>query len=787
MVNMPETTTLPHRIHPAAFAHFDALPMGIFIIDADYRLRYWNRCLENWTRLRADELMGTSARVALPALDRADCSQRIQDVFRHRAPAVFSPQLHAPIVPCEVRPGVPRVQAATVTALTADDGSTLAVFSLQDVTDLTLRLEQSRIAGAELARAKELAERANRAKTEFLATMSHEIRTPMNGILGMASLLWESPLTPQQRKHVEIFRRSGERLLGLITDLLDLSRIESGRLQLEEVGMDLEETISRCVELIEPLAREKAVLLEVIMTPRPDGLYLGDPGRLQQVLMNLLGNAVKFTEVGMVRLAVEGLPAQGEDHSRWRFTVADTGMGIPSDQIEQIFEDFVQGDSSTTRRASGTGLGLAIARRIVNCMGGRLEVVSIVGSGSEFSFETEFRNAGRKRAEASAPVRDFFGSRVLLMDANETNRALVAESLRLWGFSVTETASLAQAHDALRQAEINQQPFVLAAADSGSLRGDARFGLALALRPAGSSMPLLLMTSDPEPLETARYRNLGIAAYGVKPLSRPELLGLVQDALRVGCGRTPARSPKPLRILIAEDSADNRLLVEAYLSTTHHQLAFAHDGQAAVEQFRNASLAEAPFDVVLMDIQMPLLDGLGAAQAIRGWEQARRERPAIIIALSASVLAHDRELALAAGCDEHLSKPLSKEALIDRLNYWERAGRAAPIPLPVPPGLEHIAPGYLDNRRHEVAEFERLRQAGDWEGIRALAHQLKGSGESYGLAPLSRLGGTLEQAAQRQDAPGVDETLSELASFVSRVRLVAPGHAPAGMKETKPG
>jgi PAS domain S-box-containing protein len=510
-----------------------------------------------------------------------------------------------------------------------DRGRTLqGVFaSARDVT------ERKRVEG-ELQRAKAMAESASQTKSDFLASMSHEIRTPMNAIIGIAYLLAKTPLTALQDKYVKIFSRAGENLLHLINDILDLSRVEALQLDLERTGFALDELLGKVREIIAVRAQEKGLALECVVAPGVPGNLLGDPTRLQQVLLNLLGNAVKFTEAGKVSLKVGSeLGAGGAPFLR--FTIADTGIGIPRDKLDAVFERFTQADASTTRRFGGTGLGLTISRRLVELMGGQIEVESEVGKGSEFTF--------------SVP-------------------------LEAWAGGV------------------------------------------------------------PGPIEL--------------PL--------------------PSLPIEALRILLVEDSADNRTITLAYLEGSPHVIDIADNGATACEKF-----ASGAYDVVLMDRQMPVMDGLAATRAIRKWEIANERTPTPIIALTAAALKGDREMCLAAGCTGFLTKPIKQAVLLQAIQ--DRAighiVQKATFVVNANPKFADLIPGFLQNRRQDARSMEEALARGDFNVLLRLGHDMKGAGTSYGFEGISRIGAGLEAAGAAADDVVSRRWLGELSKYLEEVEV----------------
>jgi two-component system, sensor histidine kinase and response regulator len=518
-----------------------------------------------------------------------------------------------------------------------------------------------------LIAAREAAEAASRAKSEFLSSMSHDIRTPMNVVLGMAQLLAETDLSEYQRHYLEIMVANGNSLLDLINSILDLAKIESGRMQFENSEFDLTELIDKTISTLSVHAHSKGLELAARIAPGVPERLVGDPLRLRQILLNLLGNAIKFTELGDVVLEVDNV-LHSHEVIELEFSVADSGIGIPPDKLDSIFSNFTQADSSTTRKYGGSGLGLAIAHRLVGMMGGRLSVQSELHKGSRFSFGTRFGLAPHNSSSPTAV--DLTGYRVLIVDTNPINRQVAREMLAGCGAEIAEAW---QGHESLieiRRATGVDGPYQIVLLDMRMPVMDG-FEALRRLQDEGHSLKRLIpmLSSDELKMQINRLQELGLGTYLVKPITQralydtilPLLEGIRSDAAKMGPVRSaPVHQMVAKRILVAEDSPDNRLVIAAFLCREPHQVDLAQDGNEAFERF-----IAHPYDLVLMDVQMPVMDGLDATRAIRQWELKHGRVPTPIVALTAYALEEDVRRALAAGCNLHMSKPLRKQALIE--------------------------------------------------------------------------------------------------------------------------
>jgi len=755
---LEEATTIYHSL-------VESLPINVFRKDREGRVIFCNQHFCDTLDKPLKEILGCT--------DYELFSPELADKYCKDDRWVLNSGL--PFHDIEEHPGVDG-EAVYVEVLKAPitdgDGAKVGIQGMfWDVTTRK-RAEQA------LREAKELAESANQAKSDFLANVSHEIRTPLNAIIGMTDLLLDSNIDSGQREYLSMVQQSGESLLGLINDILDFSKIEAGKLELDAISFNLADRFSDTMRTLAVRAHAKDLELLMRVDPELPERLIGDIGRLRQILVNLVSNAIKFTKAGEVQVRVD-LKSIQNDMACVLIQVSDTGIGIPEDKQSVIFREFEQADSSTTRQFGGTGLGLAIASRLVGLMGGRLDIRSQVGVGSQFFFELSFPLDQNFIAESSTA--DLAGLNVLVVDDNQTNLSILSELLQHWGMRPHVAGDAEKGIQLFRQSELEKQPISVVLSDvKMSIHDGLEMAAWVRSEPTGIDLPIILMTSGGRHRESDSQRDLNVFAQLLKPLKASDLRETITAALGK---RVPVSDPKvsatederpsSLSILLAEDNPVNQRLAIGLLEKHGHRVEVVGNGRDCVRRFQ-----ESTFDLILMDVQMPEMDGLEATQAIRELEQDTYERIPII-AMTAHAMAGDRDRCLGMGMDDYLPKPIRIQELMQALgenlddSQIARQGFVVPSQLVDWKDAHETVGGdrellldliqvFIEERDNMLGQIKQAIESGNPAALRLSAHALKGAMDHLGAKSLASLARKLEVLGESKVTAGAQDWYDQL-------------------------
>jgi PAS domain S-box-containing protein len=757
----------------------------IWSIDVEGCVMYANPAVEDIIGYPPEELLGTRILCHLHEEQRAHVEARLSELVTQKG--TWSNLL----MRWRHKDGSDRYTQSSAVPILDESGELIGYRgSDHDITLLKI-YEQN------LEEAKHKAEAASQAKSEFLANMSHEIRTPMNGVIGLTSLVLNTDLSAQQREYLELMKSSADSLLRLLNDILDFSKMEARKLELEPIEFDVREAVGNTLKTFAAAASERQIELTCHVGPTVPALLVGDPGRLAQIIVNLTGNALKFTRQGevVVRVAAEPQADNSTLSTLLHISVADSGIGMTEEQQATVFQAFQQADSSTTRQFGGTGLGLSIVSQLVALMDGSIHVESALGKGTTFHVAVRLGVPERQPLSAvSQQPQALKNMPVLVVDDNRSNRLILAEILTSWGMRPALAAGGAQALEEMRQQAALGTPFPLVLLDAGMPQVDG-FDVASAIKaaPELDSACVMMLSSSDASAEIARCKELGVTCFVRKPVKQSELFDAIVTAAKIA--PRPAASPsedtalllatpaRKLNVLVAEDHPVNQVLIAAILNGRGHAFSIANNGLEVLRLLERTPGGHPPFDVVLMDGQMPVMDGYQAAREIRLRERSTGQHLRII-AVTANAMKDDRDKCMAAGMDDYVTKPIDADQLLERLESvspvpggLKQAAVATPSPATIEAFavdaalqrtrgkrtlLRQLVQMLLQDLPDTLAEFESALSADDARLVERTAHRLRGAAFTVCAEPLAAAAAELELAARNGDLTRMQERAGEL-------------------------
>lgn len=748
-------------------AILDSSPFAIIAIDNYGLITTFNPAAEDLLSYESAEVIGRNPSLFHLPEEVANMATKLTEEFNETVPVGFE------TITFLARKGIVKPENWTFIKKTGERFTVKLSISPQknlqgEITgfigmafDVTKQMEDER----DLIETRELALAGTKAKTEFLANMSHEIRTPMNAIMGMAELLTETPLNEEQKKYVMIFRQAGESLLNIINDILDLSKIEAGHFELDSISFDVSSLIKKSVDIMALKAHQKQLELIVDVEDNIQNHLVGDPNRLRQILLNLLGNAIKFTKRGEVLLRISGKVNLGKQILK--IEIQDTGIGMSEDQLQKLFRRFEQADNSITREFGGTGLGLSIVSKLLDLMGGKIQVTSSAGIGTRFTIELSLPIDSTKHDDSFKI--DLKGKSVLIIDDTKNNRYILKKILESQGAFVDEAEDGESGLEFIKTKADQGKPYELILLDC-RMPGIDGFVVAETIKKNThlSGSILMMLASDNRPGDIAKAKTLNLKSFLIKPILKEELLLSISRALNESVQTIEAYSEikeiaeeKPLKILLVDDNFENRLVIKSFLKNFPWKIDEAKNGVEALNLFKSGS-----YDIVLMDMQMPIMDGYTATQEIRKYELEESVRPTPVLALTAFAMREEIEKSLDAGCHNHVSKPVSKNGIINSIKEV-----TSDIIVTADKDLEDLIPDYLKNRSLEVLKLKEALHANDLKLIQEIGHKLRGSAGSYGFEDLSVIGKEIEENSKAGNKIIVRQMINQYELYLARVKV----------------